>query len=101
MPSAKTRHEDRFDELARRAVLLAVGEEEILQRDLPPLGPAPQRQPRVERDQRRRQVADRRAVGDVAADRAGVADLDGGEAAHQLAEIGMEPGERRGGVAMA
>ena len=55
---------------------------------------------RAERDQRRRGVADRRAVGDVAADRADVAHLLAGEPAHELAEIGIDRGEvgQGGGV---
>ena len=69
-------HGDALDELAGPAVLLAVGDEEVLERQA-----ADARSPRrsmqrgAERDQRRVGVADRRAVGDVAADRAGVADL--------------------------
>ena len=49
---------------------------------------------RAERDQRRRAVADRRAVGDVAADRADVAHLLAAEPAQQLADVRIERRER-------
>ena len=45
---------------------------------------------RAERDQRRREIADRRAVGDVAADRAARAHLRRAEARHHQAEIGVQ-----------
>src|SRR6185312_12829332 len=69
------RHEYTLDELARLPVLLAVGDEIILEFHLAPLAAAPQRDPRAKRDQRRRRVTDRRAVGDVAADRTHIAHL--------------------------
>ena len=57
------------------AILLAVVDEEVLERHRARLVAALQSERRAERDQRRRQVADRRAIGDVAADRAGRAHL--------------------------
>ena len=63
--------------------------------------PAAQRQLGAERDQGRRHVADRRAVGDIAADRAGVADLDAADPPDQLAEIGVQAGQRLAGVGIA
>ena len=51
----------------------------------------------AERDQRRRRVADRRAVGDVAADGAGGAHLLRAEPAQQFAEIGVDGRQRLGG----
>ncbi len=52
-------------------------------------------------DQRRVGVADRRAVGDVAADRAGVPDLHRGEPAPHLAQVGIERSQGGHGVAVA
>ena len=63
--------------------------------------PAPERELGAERDEGGRHVADRRAVGDIAADRAGVADLDAADPADQLAEIRMQPGQRLAGVGIA
>ena len=83
-----------LDEFARLAVLLAVIEEEVLQRHRPPSRQAAQGQRRAERDQRGRAIADRRAVGDVAADGARVAHLQPGEAADQLAQFRTQPRER-------
>src|ERR1700722_3964186 len=65
----KPRSLDREDELARLAVLLAVGDEEVFQREDTGTGALAQDNPAPKRDQSRRQVADRRAVGDVSADR--------------------------------
>jgi hypothetical protein len=42
---------------------------------------------RAQRDQRRRRVADRRAIGDVAADGTGIAHLLAADTVHQLAEL--------------
>ena len=72
---------DRLDELARTQVLAPIVEEEVLQRDLAGAVLAAQRQLRAKRDQRRRQVADGRPVGDIAADCGDVADLRRTEAA--------------------
>ena len=57
-------------------------------------------QHRAERDQAGRQIADGRAVGYVAADRAGIADLVAGKAAQHLAEIRVNVGEDVAGLAM-
>ena len=83
------------------AILLAVAQEEILERDGAALASAAEREPGAERDEGGRHVADRRAVGDIAADRAGVADLDAADPADKLAEIGMEAGERLARVGIA
>jgi hypothetical protein len=93
----RARNPDALDELAGRSILLAVAQEEVLEREGAALGSAPERQLGAERDQGRRHVADRRAVGDVAADRAGIADLDPADAADQLAEIRVKAGQRFAG----
>src|SRR3546814_14120247 len=68
------------------AVLPAVGEEEVLQRQGAPL-PAPQQmQDGAGGDEQRRRIADRRAVGDVAAEGADIADLHRAEAAGRAEE---------------
>ncbi len=77
--------DDALDELGRFAVLLAVLDEEALQRQLAPLVAAPEHDPGTGRDQGRGAVADRRAVGDVAADGAYVPDLLATEPAEELA----------------
>jgi hypothetical protein len=51
--------------------------------------------PPAKRDQRRREIADRRAVGDVAADGAGLAHLGRAEARHHDAEIGVQRRQMR------
>ena len=85
------------------AVLLAVGQEEVFERHGAAFAALAQHQLGAERDQRGGHVADRGAVGDIAADRARVADLQAADAADQLAQIGMEAGERvlRLGIAHA
>ena len=85
------------------AVLLAVVEEEVLERRGVARAIARRWQGRAQRDQRRRRVADRRAVGDVAADGAGVADLDRAEAPDHLAHVRIVRSRvtRRVGVAGA
>ncbi len=85
------RHLDRLDELSRPAVLLAVGDEELFQRQPPFAIGAIQHQRRAERNQRRRHVADWRAVGDVATDGAGVSNLHRADPPHQFAERGIVP----------
>ena len=84
-----------------REILLAVAQEEILERDGAALRSAAERELGAERDQGGRHVADRRAVGDIAADRAGVADLDAADPPDQLAEIGVQAGQRLAGVGIA
>ena len=75
----EARHVDTGHELARRQVLLAVVDEEVLERHRPRrLAPA-QVQCRTERDQSGRRIADRGAVGDVAAERPHRADLLGAQ----------------------
>ena len=86
------------DELAGRAVLATVGEEEVLQRQRPDAVAPAQLELAPERDEGRREVADRRAVGDVAADGARGPDLPAAEPAQELAEVGVDPGERRAGI---
>src|SRR5699024_5066660 len=77
-----------LDELARLAVLLAVIDMQILERNVAPAVRAVQHYTRAEGNQYRHGIADGRAVGDVAADGGGVADQQGGEARHQVTEIG-------------
>ena len=84
------------DELARRAVLLAVVDEELLDRHGADALALAQLQGRAERDQCRRRVADRRAVGDVADDRAARPHLLGAEAAEEFAEIGIDASRKCG-----
>lgn len=71
----RARHEDLFNEFAGQAVLLAIGDEKGFERQRAPAGMGAQRQFGAKRDQRRGRVADRRAVGDIAADRADISDL--------------------------
>ncbi len=55
---------------------------------------------RAQRDQGGRRVADGRAIGDIAADRAGIAHLAGAQTPDQLAEIGIGFGQHRLGIAV-
>ena len=98
-PRARQRHPDGGEIFARPQCGLPVAGIELIQRQgAGALAPA-QHQRGVERDQSRHGVADGRAVGDVAADGAGVADRHGTEPAEQLAEVRIKPcnrGERLG-----
>ncbi len=90
---AGPRDGDSFDELAGLPVLLAIIEEIILQTHEAPPSCAAQHQSRIKGDQGGRTVADGRSIGDIAADRAGIAHLKAADAAGQLAKIGMQPRE--------
>ena len=79
------------------AVLLAVGDEELLQRQRAAASPLRSSTVAPSAISAGGEVADRRAVGDVAADRAGGAHLHGAEPAHEFAEVGIE--RRQGGMA--
>ena len=67
---------------ARTPILLAIGQKEILQGDGAGFARATQFEHRTERDQRGSQIADRRTIGNVAADRARAADLGRAEPLH-------------------
>src|SRR5690606_11254431 len=66
---------------------------EILQRNGAALHALAQRQPRTQRDQRRRSVANGRTVGDVSADRPHIADLFTTNAGYQLPKRRDAPGQ--------
>ena len=83
----------RQHELARRAILLAVGDEEVFQRQRARRLALAQHDPAAERDQGRREIADWRTVGDIAADCSARPHLHRAEAAHEFAEIGMDRAE--------
>ena len=85
---------DRDNEFPGTAILLSVAEKEILQRQRRCAQPSAHH-PGAQRDQRRREIANRRSVGDVAAD--GAADLHPrrAEATHHFAEVGMDRREQR------
>ncbi len=82
-------------EFARLHCRLLVGEIQVLQRQLPARVALAEHDARAEGDQRRHRVADRRAVGDVARERAGVPDRRRSEAAQHLAELRVVLLERR------
>src|SRR6202022_1203499 len=91
------------DQLARHARLLAVVDVELLDRHGTDALALAQLDGRPERDQRRRGVAARRALGAVAAEGAACPPLLRAEPAEKLAEIGIERSEigldlRVGGV---
>ena len=92
-----------LDEFTRLAVLLAVFDEEGFERHGAPFRIPAQGERCPERDQRRRRVADRRAVGDIAADGAHVAHLLAADAVPQFGECGKMPGDngQRLGIAHA
>ena len=92
-PGSGTR--DLFDELAGLAVLLAVGDEEVLEPDDAPLVAPPQGDLGAKRDEGRRSVADRRTVGDVAAERAHVAYLLAADPQPEGFEFGQVRGDDR------
>ena len=77
------------DEFRSFAVLFAVGEEEILERQRAQIVAAAQMQGRTHRDQRRRRVANRRAIGDIAANGGSIAHLFAGIAAQQFGKAGV------------
>ena len=84
LPGREARHVDPGHELARSPVLLAVVDEEVLERHGPRRIEPAQVQCRAERDQGGHRIADRGAVGDVAAERPHGADLLAAETAEQL-----------------
>ena len=86
---------DGFDELAGRERVLHVVEVEGLERQTPLGRAAAQQQARVQRHQHGGTVAYRRAVGHVAAHRAGVAHRHRGEAQAHFAQVGVALTERR------
>ena len=94
----RPRDDDGLDEFAGRPILFAVGDEEVLERDLAALAPAPEHDAGAERDQQRRRLADRRAVGDVAADRARVANLPAADAQQVVFGLRQVRPERRAGI---
>jgi Resolvase, N terminal domain len=98
---AKARHLHGLDKFTRRAVLFPVSKEEGFERQLASCGVATQPQCCAERDQRRRQIANRGAVGDVTTNRPCITDLNGGKAPQQLAEIRVKPAECGGCFAVA
>ena len=73
-PKSGQRHREPLDELACFHPVLHVAGIEISQRHAAHAGALAQLDERVERHQHRRAIPDRRAVGDVAAERAGMAD---------------------------
>ena len=67
---------NRLHEFAGLPILLTIVEEEVLQRHVTSRVSFAEMQPGAERDQSWRAVSNRGAIGDVAADGCGVADLD-------------------------
>ena len=94
MRRCRHRHQQRRDEFTGLAVLHAIVDEEILERHSPVRGHTRQFHIGRQRDQHRRQVADRRAVRDIATHGSARADLKRAEAAHHLGEVGAALGQR-------
>ena len=92
------RYFHRLDELAGLEPVAHVVEVEVVQRDRAPRRPAPQHQPGVQRHQHRRAVADGRAVGQVAGQRARMAHWRSGKAQVDLAQRRPARGDRAPGV---
>ena len=94
----RARHAHGADKLAlgQRGVL--VGQVKIFQRQLAAHVAALQAQRGAQGNQRRHAVANRRAIGDIAAQRAGVLDRGGGKAARQLGPVRRPLAERGKGV---
>ena len=85
-------------EFARSPILLAIGDEKILQRQFARAVSLAQLDAPAKRDQTGREVANRRPVGDAAADRARGAHLRGTKTAHDLAKVGVNGRERGRGL---
>ena len=99
MPTRRRlRYQQAAHKFARPAILLAVIKKEIFQRQCAHLIAAAQFERGVERNQHRREIADRRAVGDIAADGAGRAHLHGAEAAQHFGDVRIDRAERRRGA---
>ena len=92
---ARERDFDGFEEFAGCPGLRSVVDKEILDGEPAGFAGFPQDKGRIEHDQCRRHVADGRAVGDVAADGAGVADLDRSETPNNFTEVGEDVGDGR------
>ena len=99
MPTGlRQRHADRREILALPERRLAVARIEGVERKIAGAPALAQDERRPQRDQPGHGVADRRAIGDVAANGAGVADLHRADAADQLAEIRVVAGQCLGRV---
>src|SRR3984885_11766626 len=94
-PRGKLRHTQTTHVFARPAILLAVVDKEILQRQLAHIVATAQFQGGVERDEHRGDVADRRAVGDAAADGAGRAHLHRAKAAQHFGYVRIDRTQHR------
>ena len=94
MRRCRHRHQQRRDKFTGLAVLHTIVDEEILERHSPVRGHTRQFHIGRQRDQHRRQVADRRAVRDIATHGSARADLKRAEAAHYLGEVGAALGQR-------
>src|SRR5690606_15325069 len=92
---ARHRHRHLLHELARLTVLPAVGDEIVFKPYGAPALTFAQGKRAAQRDQRRRRVADGRAVGDVAADGAHVAHLLAADALDQVPKRRYLPRKRR------
>jgi len=96
--SRRQRHAQRTHEFAALHPVLHVVDVEVLERQRALLAAVLQHDLRAERDQHGRAIADRRAVGDVAAHRAGVPDRRRGKAHPDLRQRGHARRECRPGV---
>jgi hypothetical protein len=84
----RRRHADRRDELARAQILALIAEIELLSSGRRRArGAAAQLEFGAERDQHRHRIADRRAVGEIAAQRARIAHRRRTEALRELGEL--------------
>ena len=95
------RHFDGFDEFARGEGGLPVAEVKAVEGQPPLHAALPQHEPGAQGDEAGHAVADGRAVGDVAAQGAGVAHRRAGEAAGELGPAGLEGDERGKGIGQA
>ncbi len=87
--------EGRPDHLALAQVGFLVAEEEVVERQFPLALRAGQPQPGAQRQQHRRGVADRRGIGDVAAQGAAVAHLGRAQAMQQMGKGRVVVGQQR------
>ena len=98
VPGTRWRDANALDELARSERRLLIGEIEAVERNFACVLALAQHERCAHHDQRRHRIADRRAVGDVAAERAGIADRRRRETPVELRELRMARDQRFVGI---
>ena len=76
-----------LNKLTGLAILFAIFNEKLFQRHCASVIAFSQHQFRIQRDERRRHIADWRSIGDITADRAGISDLNSPDTTYKFAKV--------------